>query len=263
MALEVLVNEPEHPNGRPPLLFIHGAWHGAWCWTEHFTRYFADAGYASYALDLSGHGASPGNLRRTTIGIYVADVRRVAIELDTEPILIGHSMGGLVTQKYLERYRAPAGVLLASTPRFGAIGATWRVATRHPRAFARANLTFSLGPIVDEPQRAISLLYGPEMDPDIALRYTARLQDESYLAYLQMIMDLPRPSRITDPVMVLGAADDAIFSPREVTATARAYGTEPVMFESMGHNMMLEPRWRDVADAITAWLEATNDRQRR
>ncbi|VAV95863.1 hypothetical protein MNBD_ACTINO01-2617 [hydrothermal vent metagenome] len=254
MALEVIVTEPTQPTDLPPLLFVHGAWHGAWCWTEHFTGYFADRGYTSYAIDLRGHGASPGNLRTARIAHYVADVRRVAVELSAPPILIGHSMGGLIVQQYLARYRARAGVLMAPVPRTGAIGATWRVVTSHPLAFLRANATLSLGPIVDDPDRAISLLFGPKMGRDAAIHYAAMLQDESYLAYLEMILELPHPSRVKDPVLVLGAGEDAVFSPAEVEATARAYRTEAIMFPGMGHDMMLEPDWSDPADAMATWL---------
>jgi hypothetical protein len=59
---------------------------------------------------------------------------------------------------------------------------------------------------------------------------------------------------VTTPVLVLGAVHDGFVSMRAVRATARAYGTEPEFF-SMGHNMMLEPGWADVAKRIHAWLE--------
>ncbi len=255
MALEVLVTKPTREIDKPSLLFVHGAWHGAWCWTEHFTGFFADLGYPSYAVDLQGHGASPGNLRRTRIAHYVANVHRVVVELPTAPIVIGHSMGGLVVQHYLARYRAPAAVLMAAVPTRGAIGATLRVATQHPLAFLRANLTLSLGPIIDDPQRATALLFGPHMDPVDAARYAAGLQDESYLAYLEMILEVPRPSLVQDPVLVLGAEQDSIFSEPEIHATARAYGTEAIMFPNMGHDMMLEPGWEGPAQAIAEWIE--------
>jgi pimeloyl-ACP methyl ester carboxylesterase len=41
-----------------PLLFVHGGWHGAWCWDEHFLRFFADKGYQALAVSLRGHGNS-------------------------------------------------------------------------------------------------------------------------------------------------------------------------------------------------------------
>jgi pimeloyl-ACP methyl ester carboxylesterase len=61
--------------------------------------------------------------------------------------------------------------------------------------------------------------------------------------------------RVTTPMLVLGAERDGFVSVGEVRATARAYNTEPEFF-SMGHNMMLEPGWADVAERIRCWLDA-------
>ena len=104
MHLEVVTYEPKTGTRSTPLLFVHGAWHGAWCWAEYFLPYFAEHGYTSHALDLRGHGKSEGanRLRWTGITHYVSDVEHVVDQLDKAPVLIGHSMGGLVVQKYLE-----------------------------------------------------------------------------------------------------------------------------------------------------------------
>src|SRR5882757_2285721 len=101
-----------------PLLFVHGANHAAWCWDEHFLEFFADKGYRALAVSLRGHGRSPTSkpLRKCSVADYVDDVASVADTLDTGPVIIGHSMGGFVVQKYLESHDAPAGVLLASFP---------------------------------------------------------------------------------------------------------------------------------------------------
>ena len=87
-----------------PLLFVHGAWHAAWCWDENFLSFFADHGYRAVALSFRGHGNSPSNkpLRSLSVSDYVKDVSSVAAELPTPPVIIGHSMGGLIVQKYLE-----------------------------------------------------------------------------------------------------------------------------------------------------------------
>ena len=258
MNLNVIVTEPSGKERPTPIVFIHGAWHGAWCWTEHFTEFFGDNGYRSFALDLRGHGESEGSVSATRITHYVHDVRRLVLELDTEPIIIGHSMGGFVVQHYLSRYRAAAGVLLAPCPSTGAIGATMRIIRDHPLAFLRANMSLSLEPIVDDPERAVALLFGPSMNDAEALAFADRLQTESYPAYLEMILDLPRASRVEDPMLVLGAQYDAIFSPREVKRTASRYNTEAIIFDNMGHDMMLEPGWARPAEAILSWLRTKN-----
>ncbi len=94
--------------------------------------------------------------------------------------------------------------------------------------------------------------------PDAQLRELAsQLQDESYRAFLDLLaLDLPHPDRVQAPMLVLGGADDAIFSPAEVAATARAYRSEPVIFPRMAHDMMLESGWENVAGRIRQWLDA-------
>ena len=87
--------------------------------------------------------------------------------------------------------------------------------------------------------------------------FQRRLQDESYLAYLDMVMlDLVRTTRVASvPMLVLGAENDVIVSVREVRRTGEVYGTEAEIFPEMAHDMMLEPQWRAMADQIAAWLD--------
>lgn len=102
-CLELLHEAPTHPLDAPPLLFLHGAYVGAWCWQEHFLPWFAAQGYDAWALSLRGHGGSRTDRPRDTLSIddYVDDVLRAQERLPAEPILIGHSMGGFVAQKAL------------------------------------------------------------------------------------------------------------------------------------------------------------------
>jgi pimeloyl-ACP methyl ester carboxylesterase len=74
-----------------PLLFVHGAWHAAWCWDEGFLDFFAHKGYRALALSLRGHGGSlaPKPLRSISIADYVEDVVEVAQNLPTPPVVIG------------------------------------------------------------------------------------------------------------------------------------------------------------------------------
>src|ERR1700755_599042 len=86
-----------------PLLFVHGGWHSAACW-NNFLDFFADAGYRAVALSLRGHGASPTTKRFHTCSIvdYVGDVRAIADDLGGRPVLVAHSLGGFVVQRYLK-----------------------------------------------------------------------------------------------------------------------------------------------------------------
>jgi len=257
MSLEVISAGRDGATRPAPLVLVHGAWHGAWCWEDTFLPYFAAAGYAVYALSLRGHGRSPGRerLRWMSIADYVADLTAVVEGLPAGPILIGHSMGGLVVQRYLERRAAAAAVLLASVPTSGATAAALRVLRDHPAQFAKINLKLSLYPVVETPALARQYLFSPQTPPEIVAAVHPRLQDESYRAFLDMMLRLPRPGRVHTPLRVLGGAGDSIFSPGEVERTARAYGTTATIYPGVGHNLMLEPGWERVAGEILAWLD--------
>jgi pimeloyl-ACP methyl ester carboxylesterase len=257
MRLELISREPSTRRSATPLLFVHGAWHAAWCWDEHFLTHFAQEGFAAHALSLRGHGASEGRerLRWARLADYVADVAQVVDRLGQPPVLVGHSMGGAVVQKYLETHVAPAGVLVASMPPAGVLAATLRLVRRHPILVARANLRLDMSAVVSAPDLVREVLFSSSLPEEEVRTYADRLERESYLAFLDMLgLDLPRPTRVTTPLLVLGAARDALFRVSDVEATAQAYRTDPVIFPDMGHDMMLDAGWKGVADRIVAWL---------
>src|SRR5215467_9242357 len=156
MKLEIISKHPIESLHPTPLLFIHGMMHGAWCWDVHFLDYFAQHGFAAHAVNLRGHGNSEGRerLRWTRIADYVEDVANAVRQLPGPPILIGHSMGGFIIQKYLEEHDAPAAILLSSPPPAGLLWAALRIARRRPFGFVKANLTLSLVPVIATPQLA-------------------------------------------------------------------------------------------------------------
>lgn len=244
---------------KPALLFVHGAWHGAWCWQEHFTGYFEDRGYEVHTLDLRGHreGAGAPRLRWHSIGDYVEDVRAAVARIGRPPVLVGHSMGGFVVQKYLEQHPAAGAVLLASVPPRGVVGVVAALARAHPGRLLRSLTTFDLYPLVEGPQRTREMFYSEAIDEDRVRRYSAALGNESYRAFLDMmVLALPRRKRIRGkaPLLVLGGSEDRIFPPADAHATAAAYGTTAQVFDGMAHNLMLEVGWERVADAIDNWV---------
>jgi len=257
MNLEVVTKAPESNAHSTPILFVHGMWHAAWCWAEHFLPYFARRGYRCYALSLRGHGSSDGHkrLRWTSLTDYVSDVRQVVRRIQPALALVGHSMGGIFVQKMLELNGAPAAVLLASAPPGGLISATVRVARRHPRAFIKANTTLSLLPLVRNPETAREALFSADMPDEEVSRYASLLRDESYRAYLDMMLQgLPRPKQVDTSVLDLGAADDSLISRGEVDATAQVYNTAAEVFRHTAHDMRLEATWQAAADRILRWL---------
>ena len=259
MRLEMITREPETESHTTPILFIHGAWHGAWCWDENYLSYFASRGYSAHAVSLSGHGGSKGRKRLFWTGIkdYIDDVAEAAGKLEKPPILVGHSMGGWVIQKYLEKYPAPAVVLLAPIPVKGVLGFMLRIARRHPLLSLKALFTLNTYIVVGNPDLAREWFFSADMQREKVVEYFQHLQSESYLAVQEtLFIALPKPQRVRKtPMLVLGAANDKIFTVEEERKTADAYGARFEVFPDMAHDMMLEDGWKDVADKIIAWLQ--------
>lgn len=119
--------------GKPPLLFLHGSGHAAWCWKvkvviecdstaqtsidgttgiqtssawtpmmqERFTPFFAERGFDSYALSFRGQGGStvPPGVKPGSLQSNAADVAQFVATLPAPPVVVAHSFGGLVLQK--------------------------------------------------------------------------------------------------------------------------------------------------------------------
>ena len=240
-----------------PLLFVHGAWHAAWCWDEYFLSFFADKGYRALAVSFRGHGNSPITkpLRNCSLADYVEDVSTAADSLPVRPVVIGHSMGGVVVQKYLESHDAPAGVLMASMPPRGALGSGLRWMKRHPWHFTKAAITGKSLAYVNTPKLARERFFSAQTPDAQVLDYATRLQEESARAgFDSVLLGLLRAKGVTTSLLVVGALDDGAITPKEVRATARAYRTEAEFFANMGHDIMLEPGWATVAERIHTWL---------
>ena len=159
------------------LLFVHGGYHAAWCWDEHFLDYFADNGFRAFAVSLRGHGGSTRSkpLGSCSISDYVDDVHSAADRLDSEPVLVGHSMGGFVVQKHLEQYRAPAAVLMASIPPQGTLRVVLRMVRRHPWTFLRCSTIGDSADFVRIPAIARQALFSADTPDAVVESCAARL----------------------------------------------------------------------------------------
>jgi pimeloyl-ACP methyl ester carboxylesterase len=118
---------------KAPILFIHGSYHAAWCYGEHYLNYFSSLGHNCYAVSLRGTSGTgmppndPGEIVRIEKHIYdiqyVLQQIREADDSAPPPIIISHSFGGLITMKLLEidevRNNLSGVALLCSVPPSG------------------------------------------------------------------------------------------------------------------------------------------------
>jgi pimeloyl-ACP methyl ester carboxylesterase len=256
--LELIGRQPKKAVSDTPVVFVHGAYAGAWCWDEHFLAYFAQRGYNAYALSLRGHGQSDGHDRLHSFGIadYVRDLERVVEEIGGRPLVVGHSMGGMVVQKFLERQRPAGAVLMASVPPSGLSGSVARLMTSDPMLLFRMTLIHAGNPTPEDLEIARRAVFSDHLPEEQLIKYARHFKNESQRALWDMMMaNLPQHWRVRRvPMLVLGAEEDTLFSPAMVRNTARTYGTEAEIFPGMAHGMMLEHDWQLVADRIIDWM---------
>jgi len=256
MTLEVLSRQAEGNPGKTPLLFVHGAYVGAWCWEEHFLDWFATRGRAAHAVSLRGHGASSGRKELDGFGLadYAEDVAAAAASLPGPAVLVGHSMGAMVVQKALEKSKAPAAVLACPVPAYGLMPSSFRLAWTRPTLFAGLNAVANGGRA--EPEVLAEALFAGRIEPSRLAACYERMQRESRRALLEMsAWSLPLLNGSRLPTLVLGAEKDNLIAHSEAQGTAHLLGADYRLLPGLGHALMLDEGWETAAQAIAAWLE--------
>jgi pimeloyl-ACP methyl ester carboxylesterase len=230
------------------LVFVHGMSHGAWCWKEYFIPYFEKLGYECLAVNLPGH-ENPGSKKAIhySLDAYVEALANTVDSLAEDPVIIGHSMGGMILQKYLLKGRCKQAILLASVPPSGVLWPSLRVLIKHPRGIKylfQANLlgVFRKYPI---------LMFGSNVR---TMEYADKMCAESFWAYLQLMIPLLRIKKGI-PVLVMGGTEDLLISVNEFKQTAKVYGAELMLMDGGSHDLMLDSDCARYADKIYAWMQ--------
>ncbi len=261
--LEIITRRPEGQSRPLSLLFVHGSFSHAAIWDINFLPHFAALGYTAHAVSLRGHGQSEGHhlLPWYSLNDYVADLSETVDRLQTEYgqplVLVGHSMGGMVLQRYLRAGSARAAVLMASVPPYGMWDSTVGMLFRDPLLVHQLGLLMTFGPGIVNIATIRRAMFSDRVPASELPRYESLFQSESQRVVIDMLAFDPFSWR-PEPslrVLVLGAADDAFLIPAQIEATARAFGTTATIFPDMAHGMMIEPDWQRVADTIASWLE--------
>lgn len=241
------------------LLFVHGGYATAACWDAYFMPWFSDRGFDCHALDLAGHGGSAGRERLDSFGLddYTDDLAQVVGRLHEPTILIGHSLGTVVVERFLERQPTQAAVLMAPVPPSGILGATMKIAFSDP-AFFTEQARATRGRYTAQTLQTIrDVYYSAETGSEDLIRFGRLFQSESRRAILELTllaMRLPR-HRPRLPVLVLGGQADAVFPPQGLRFTAMAWQAEVAVIPRAGHTLMLDAHWQAAAEAIVEWLE--------
>lgn len=244
---------PAAPRKPAPLLLVHGAWGGSW-YLRNYLYAAALAGWDTWAVNLRGHGGSRpvADLGRVSVRDYVQDVRDCVRALG-EPVVVGHSMGGLVAQKVAEGGGVRAAVFLTSAAPRGVVVLRWPVISRMGRY-----LPALLGnrPIAATFDHAVALELN-RIAPSRRAWVYAQFQAESGRAMREMALGaIPvDPAAVRCPTLVVGAEDDCITPPAVQRRIAARYGSEYVEVAGHAHMLMLEDGWERPFARVLDWLD--------
>jgi pimeloyl-ACP methyl ester carboxylesterase len=246
---------------KAPIVMVHGAFCGGWTF-ENFRTPFEAAGHQVHAPDLRGHAAADGPNAVTGLSMadYAKDVAKLCAELPEPPVLIGHSMGGLVAQLAARKAKIRALVLLAPSPPWGVTSSSMEEAVT---AFG----LHLLGPFwiqAVNPDRTLMRTYSldrmsrPERDATVD-----RLRTESGRALWETLNWWLDPFMTTSlgagsidaPSLVMVGSRDVVHPPTTARLIAARLGATCRELPGMSHWLPGEPGWDDVAQATLDWLE--------
>jgi pimeloyl-ACP methyl ester carboxylesterase len=251
---------PANRRYETPIVFQHGMWHGAWCW-EQWQILLAEWGWESHAHSLPGHaGSFPQRpLWRCTLDYYLAFLQREIYRHETRPVLIGHSMGGALTQWYLKHVGddLPAAVLVASWVAGSALlDGGPLIFTQDPIGGFASTLTWNATPWVRNPVQAARKLITPTatIKPQ---ELWAKLDGESVMVTFQHNPPFWQPPRnLQTPLLWLAGERDAVVSLAGQRRSAAFYDADLIVIDGEAHNLMMEASQEQTARRIHDWLTA-------
>lgn len=274
---------------KPPLLFIHGSFHGGWCFQEYFLPYFASLGYDSYAVDLRGTNGSAVTTKASSVLIdeHIKDLSILLTSLSTfpetssrqaselPPVVIAHSLGGLITMKLLEldhlRPSISGTALLCSVPPTGNGQMSIRFLKRSVLLFWKIFRGFVFKAAIKDEKLCQELFFDEKISIEDVQKYMSYLQRDSKVTINIRDLNTKWPSKDASKRapwlapgqsgqrlpkrLVIGGAGDMIVDNEGVSETAYFLGCEPPTILDAYHDLMLGSRWPVAAEAIRSWLE--------
>jgi pimeloyl-ACP methyl ester carboxylesterase len=237
-----------------PIVMVHGAFVGGWSF-ERLRAPFAQAGHPVLTPDLRGHGAKDPSDAVIGVSIrdYARDIAELCRRLGEPPVLVGHSMGGLVAQLAARQVPLRALVLLAPSPPWGLVG--WSVEEAMTAFGAHLAGLFSYGAV--EPSREIMRHVSlPRLTDAEAEPILARLRPESARAVQETLnwwLDPFMTSSIgagplAAPSLVISGEADQVHPPSTGRLVAERIGGGFRCLPGMSHWLLGEPGWEAVAD---------------
>jgi pimeloyl-ACP methyl ester carboxylesterase len=261
------------PEQRTPVVFIHGLWlHGS-CWNP-WMDLFRAAGYDPIAPGWPNEPATlvsareqPDTVANQSIDDITEHYTKIVDGLSASPILIGHSFGGLITEKLLGLGVGVAGVAIDPAQIKGVLALPLaQLRSALPALSNPANLHKSVSLTRKEFRYAIGNAVTEEESDQLYDRYAipgpARpvFQAASANFALHSEAKIETGNEDRGPLLLIsGTADHTVpdVSTRSTLKQYRHSGavTEFQQFEGRGHSLVFDHGWQDVASAVMDWLK--------
>ena len=242
---------------RPPILFIHGILAGPW-YFENYQRFFAGHGYPNAALSLRGRPGSRSvpDIGRIPLEAFVADALEVARSMG-RPIIVGHSMGGLLAQRLAEEGVSDTVVLLSSAPPRGITLATPALVLKqlkHLPTLAR------LSPLRSSRADSDDLIFN-RIPEEMRAELHARLLPDSSLAARQISLGSVAVDerRVRCAMLIAAGLEDRFVAPRVARQLAVKYGAPCWQYPRNAHFLPMEPGWERIAADVESWIRRRLD----
>jgi pimeloyl-ACP methyl ester carboxylesterase len=246
------------------IMMIHGMWGGAWYW-ENYKSLFEKKGYTCVTPTLLFHDMDPKGrpdprLGTTSLLDYAEDLEKQIRGLDAKPILMGHSMGGLLAQILGSRGLAKALVLLTPASPAGITALTPSV--------VRSFLSTFMGEFWKTPRKqtfgeavyAMLALLPREDQRKIYDKFvyeSGRAASEiGFWQFDKRGASKVDESKVNCPVLVIAGSRDKITPASVVHQVAKKYGSVSTYkeFPNHAHWIVGEPGWQEVAEFAAGWL---------
>lgn len=247
-GIRVLHSPPLNIARTGSLLFVHGGCHGAWCW-DKYLPYFASQGWDCHALNWRGRGGSAQLTETEAVSrpleLVAEDIATVAATFAIPPVVVAHSMGGLVTLKFAET-NVYSGLVLITPVLPSEVAPT------------PVDLVFDRGQLWGPPHLDLAkILFFTAASEDDARRYHSMLVSESARAVEQAVTDKRvsvDPVKISGPILVVAAEKDVLCPPEEVRRLANLLNADYRYAFGLGHGVMMAQDWEHIAHTIHRWL---------
>jgi pimeloyl-ACP methyl ester carboxylesterase len=254
---------------RVPVVMIHGAFCGGWSFANWRDPYEA-RGFVVHTPTLRHHSSREEAARLlggVSIREYCADIAALLGRFDSPPVVVGHSLGGLIAQMLAAQGRVRALILLAPLAPWGMVPSTpFEWMSMQALCWEGVFRNKSIPP---RPQ--IAEIHALERLPEESrVAIVNRLVPESGLALFEAMhwfLDLHKttfvePRSVTCPILCIAGGRDRIVSATTVRRVARRYGGRAryELLRDHGHWLHGEPGWERIAAGSLNWLDEVLDR---